>query len=275
MGNGTLHNSVQTVAALTIAGSDSGGGAGIQADLKTFSALGVFGCSAITAITAQNTCTVTRVDAMAPGMVAAQLEAVLGDIHIRAIKIGMLATVAVIKEVAAALEGYTGPIVLDPVMVAKSGDKLLADDAIDALKTHLLPHATVLTPNLPEAACLLDLAEAGDEETALSQGRALCDIGAQAVLMKGGHATGSTCVDRLVTAGNVLEFSAPRIETTNTHGTGCTLSSAIAAELAKGQPLPQAVDRAHTWLHAAIKAADRLNIGAGHGPVHHFHEVWV
>ncbi len=275
MENRTLQPRDQAVAALTIAGSDSGGGAGIQADLKTFSALGVFGCSAITAITAQNTCAVTRVEAMPPGMVAAQIDAVLSDIQIGAIKIGMLATVAVIKEVADALAGYDGPIVLDPVMVAKSGDKLLADDAVEALKTHLLPRATVLTPNLPEAACLLGLPEADDAATALAQGQALCEVGAQAVLMKGGHAVGDTCVDRLVTPATVQDFSAPRIATSNTHGTGCTLSSAIAAELAKGKPLPLAVDRAHRWLHAAIKAADQLNIGQGHGPVHHFHEVWA
>lgn len=275
MGQGTLHHSRPVVAALTIAGSDSGGGAGIQADLKTFSALGVYGCSAITALTAQNTQAVTRVEAAPSGMIAAQIAAVLEDIDIRAIKIGMLATVAVIQEVADALKPYDGPIVLDPVMVAKSGDALLAKDAVEALRTYLLPRATVLTPNLPEAACLLGAQEADDEELALTQGRSLCALGAKAVLMKGGHATGRTCVDRLVTPDAVLDYSAPRIETPNTHGTGCTLSSAIAAELAKGQPLHAAVERAHSWLHAAIKAADQISIGQGHGPVHHFHEVWT
>ncbi|MQQ06838.1 bifunctional hydroxymethylpyrimidine kinase/phosphomethylpyrimidine kinase [Epibacterium sp. SM1979] len=264
----------QAVAALTIAGSDSGGGAGIQADLKTFSALGVFGCSAITALTAQNTRAVTRVEAAAPGMIAAQIAAVLDDIEIGAIKIGMLATVAVIEEVTAALDGYQGPIVLDPVMVAKSGDALLATDAIDALTTLLLPRATVLTPNLPEAARILGVEEAANEAEALDQGRKLCELGAKAVLMKGGHGTGDVCVDRLVSKDSVVDFSAPRIVTQNTHGTGCTLSSAIAAELAKGRALPQAVGHAHSWLHAAIKAADQINIGQGHGPVHHFHAVW-
>ena len=264
----------QAVSALTIAGSDSGGGAGIQADLKTFSALGVFGTSAITALTAQNTCGVTRVEAVAPGMAAAQINAVLSDIRIRAIKIGMLATVAVIEEVADAIKDFDGPVVLDPVMVAKSGDALLAEDAVGALKTHLLPRATLLTPNLPEAARLLDMSEAATAKDTLTQGHALMELGAKAVLMKGGHASGSTCVDRLVTSEGVAEFKSERINTQNTHGTGCTLSSALAAELAKGHSLHAAMTRAHSWLHAAIVAADQINIGQGHGPVHHFHEVW-
>lgn len=264
----------QAAAALTIAGSDSGGGAGIQADLKTFSALGVYGCSAITAITAQNTQGVTRVETFSPGMVAAQIDAVLSDITINAIKIGMLANADLIVEVADALKSYDGFVVLDPVMVAKSGDALLAEDAVGALKTYLLPRADVLTPNLPEAACLLDTQEAGDERVALMQGRELCDLGAKAVVMKGGHAAGATCLDRLITVDGVEDFRAPRMKTHNTHGTGCTLSSAIAAELAKGASLSDAMKRAHSWLHKAIVAADKINIGQGHGPVHHFHEVW-
>ncbi len=274
MNTGIPQSHPQAVAALTIAGSDSGGGAGIQADLKTFSALGVYGCSAITAITAQNTQGVTRVETLAPGMVAAQIDAVLSDITIGAIKIGMLANAELIEEVAGALKAYDGLVVLDPVMVAKSGDALLAEDAIGALKTHLLPRADVLTPNLPEAACLLETEEAGDEQVALMQGRALCDLGAKAVLMKGGHAAGATCLDRLITADSVEDFRAPRMNTHNTHGTGCTLSSALAAELAKGATLSDAMKRAHSWLHQAIVAADKINIGHGHGPVHHFHEVW-
>ena len=264
----------QAKAALTIAGSDSGGGAGIQADLKTFSALGVYGTSAITAITAQNTCGVLAVETLAPALVAQQIAAVLADIRIDAVKIGMLATPAVIAAVAEALQGWTGPVVLDPVMVAKSGDALLQDDAIAALTRYLLPRADLLTPNLPEAARLLDQPLAETTAEAEAQGFALLDLGARAVLMKGGHAAGPICTDLLITRDGVLALTAPRIATRNTHGTGCSLSSAIAAELAKGQSLPLALRRAHGWLQGAIAAADRLGIGRGHGPVHHFHEVW-
>lgn len=260
--------------ALTIAGSDSGGGAGIQADLKTFSALGVYGCSAITAITAQNTCGVQAVAAVAPEMVAAQIRAVIEDLPPRAIKIGMLATADIIAAVAGALDTQAAPLVLDPVMVAKSGDALLADAAVAALRRLLLPRALLLTPNRPEAARLLHSAEAASEDEAAEQGRALLGFGPQAVLMKGGHAPGPVCTDLLVTAAGVTRFSAPRIATRNTHGTGCSLSSAIAAGLALGQPLPLAVARAQAWLHRAIRAADGLRLGAGHGPVHHFHALW-
>ena len=264
----------QAKAALTIAGSDSGGGAGIQADLKTFSALGVYGTSAITAITAQNTCGVLAIKTLAPALVAQQIAAVLADIRIDAVKIGMLATPAVIAAVAEALQSWTGPVVLDPVMVAKSGDALLQDDAIAALTGYLLPRADLLTPNLPEAARLLDQPLAETTAEAEAQGFALLDLGARAVLMKGGHAAGPICTDLLITRDGVLALTAPRIATGNTHGTGCSLSSAIAAELAKGQSLPLALHRAHGWLQGAIAAADRLGIGQGHGPVHHFHEVW-
>ena len=264
----------QAKAALTIAGSDSGGGAGIQADLKTFSALGVYGASAITAITAQNTCGVLAVETLSPALVARQIAAVLTDIRIDAVKIGMLATPAVIAAVAEALQSWTGPVVLDPVMVAKSGDALLQDDAIAALTRYLLPRADLLTPNLPEAARLLDQPLAETTAEAEAQGFALLNLGARAVLMKGGHAAGPICTDLLITRDGVLALTAPRIATGNTHGTGCSLSSAIAAELAKGQSLPLALHRAHGWLQGAIAAADRLGIGRGHGPVHHFHEVW-
>ncbi|WP_092066292.1 bifunctional hydroxymethylpyrimidine kinase/phosphomethylpyrimidine kinase [Poseidonocella pacifica] len=264
-----------TATALTIAGSDSGGGAGIQADLKTFSALGVFGCSAITATTAQNTRGVTRAEPVSPGMTAAQIAAVLSDIDIHAVKIGMLANAEIAEEVATALAGYDGPVVLDPVMVAKSGDALLADDAVEALLLHLLPRADLLTPNLPEAARLLGVTPATTPEDVEAQGRALCDLGAKAVLMKGGHAEGDTCVDQLVSNDPTVTFTAPRIATRNTHGTGCTLSAAIAAELAKGASLPGAVRTAQAWLHDAIRNADRLAIGSGHGPVHHFHALWT
>lgn len=263
-----------TAAALTIAGSDSGGGAGIQADLKTFSALGVYGASAITGITAQNTRGVIGVEPVSAAMVAAQIAAVLDDISIGAIKIGMLASRDIIEAVAATLERYSGPVVLDPVMVAKSGDALLEDTAVQTLKTRLLPRADLLTPNLPEAARLLGTAPAESAEETVAQGCALLDLGARAVLMKGGHAEGPVCIDRLVTRDGVVEIASPRIATRNTHGTGCSLSSAIAAELAKGAEPEDALHRAHSWLHGAIRAADRLGIGQGHGPVHHFHEVW-
>ena len=261
--------------ALTIAGSDSGGGAGIQADLKAFSALGVYGTSAITAITAQNTRGVFAVETVSPSMVAAQIAAVLDDIPPGAIKIGMLASAEIVEVVAAGLSGFAGPVVLDPVMVAKSGDALLDPDAVTALTRKLLPRADVLTPNLPEAARLLGCAQARTTGDAAAQGRALMKLGARAVVMKGGHAEGPRCIDLLVTAGGEVALEQPRIETRNTHGTGCSLSSAIAAELAKGADLEAAVRRAQAWLHGAIRAADGLGIGGGHGPVHHFHEVWT
>ncbi|MCL4116532.1 UNVERIFIED_CONTAM: hypothetical protein GTU68_016066 [Idotea baltica] len=263
-----------TAIALTIAGSDSGGGAGIQADLKAFSALGVYGASAITAITAQNTLGVYAVQDINLDILGAQISAVLDDLSVNAIKIGMLSSPEIIDVVATQLANFNGPIVLDPVMVAKSGDTLLQDSAIDALKSKLLPLATVLTPNLPEAAKLLNTTEAANKDETLEQGHALRDMGAQAVFMKGGHAKGSTCVDYLMTSDELTELSAPRVMTKNTHGTGCTLSSAIAAALAKGETLENATRSAHHYLQRAIHHADDLQIGSGHGPVHHFHSVW-
>lgn len=264
-----------TSIALTIAGSDSGGGAGIQADLKTFSALGVYGTSAITAITAQNTLSVTAIEELTPHMVAAQIDAVLSDMAVNAIKIGMLSSPQIIATVAEHLKIFTGPIVLDPVMIAKSGDALLLPDAVSTLISKLLPMATVLTPNLPEAARLLGQAkQAETPEEIQAQGMALLDMGPKAILMKGGHATGAICTDLLITPNKISKFEVPRIATKNTHGTGCTLSSAIAAGLAKGYDLETSVGKAHAYLKAAIVNADSLNIGAGHGPVHHFHHVW-
>ncbi len=260
-----------TAIALTIAGSDSGGGAGIQADLKAMSALGVYGASVITAVTAQNTRAVTAVHAIPLDVIAAQIDAVLSDLDVGAIKIGMLATPQIIETVARGLAAFAGPVVLDPVMVAKSGDALLAEEAVAALREMLLPRARLLTPNLPEAATLLG----PDAPAAMeAQGRALRALGADAVLMKGGHGTGAICEDLLVTADGVTRLSAPRLPTRNTHGTGCTLSSAIAAGLAKGLPLPDAVQAAHTYLQGAIVAADGLGVGQGYGPVHHFHGIW-
>ncbi|MDF0600549.1 bifunctional hydroxymethylpyrimidine kinase/phosphomethylpyrimidine kinase [Psychromarinibacter sp. C21-152] len=257
---------------LIIAGSDSGGGAGIQADLKTASALGVYGATAITAITAQNTMGVRAVAPLAPDMVAAQIRAVLDDIRVDAVKIGMLATADIVAATAGALQDYAGPVVLDPVMVAKSGDALLDAPAVSALREELLPRATMLTPNLPEAARLLGREATDPAET---RGAALRALGPETVLVKGGHADGPICRDVLVTGAGALAFEAPRLTTRNTHGTGCSLASAIAAEMAKGADPEAAVGRAHGWLHAAIRAADRLGVGHGHGPVHHFHEVWA
>lgn len=260
--------------ALTIAGSDSGGGAGIQADLKTFCALGIYGASVITAITAQNTRAVTAVEMLAPALIRAQMDAVFGDLTIGAIKVGMLGGADAIAAVASGLTDCPMPVVLDPVMIAKSGDALLAQDAVDVLRARMLPLADVLTPNLPEAACLLGTSEALNEGQMLDQGLALLALGPRAVLMKGGHASGDTCVDLLITRDAVTKLSAPRSSTRNTHGTGCTLSAAIAAGLARELPLKDAVRRAHTYLQGAIAAADTLEIGSGHGPVHHFHAVW-
>lgn len=264
-----LKNPVAT--ALTIAGSDSGGGAGIQADLKSFSAHGVYGASVLTAITAQNTQTVTMIESVSLAMINSQIAAVLDDIRIDAIKIGMLGTPEVIEVVASALANYEGPIILDPVMVAKSGDALLQDDAIASLIDKLLPLATLLTPNIPEAARLLSL---DHDNTYVEQAKALLALGPKAVLMKGGHDEGVICCDYLVTDNKIVKFEAPRLATRNTHGTGCSFSSAIAAGIAKGLILEEATGEAHRWLHEAIKAADYLKIGRGHGPVHHFYKMW-
>ncbi|WP_112310038.1 bifunctional hydroxymethylpyrimidine kinase/phosphomethylpyrimidine kinase [Pseudogemmobacter bohemicus] len=262
-----------TAIALTIAGSDSGGGAGIQADLKSFAAMGVYGASVITAITAQNTRTVTAVMALPVALVEAQLEAVFDDLAIRAVKIGMLGTPELVVTLAGALRGRGLPLVVDPVMVAKSGDRLLAAEAVAALRDHLLPLATVLTPNLPEAADLLGLAPANDRAAQEAQGRQLLALGPEWVLMKGGHASGAECRDLLI-GPQAHDFTAKRQETRNTHGTGCSYASAIAAGLAQGLAVPEAVARAHAWLQDAIRAADALAVGSGHGPVHHFHALW-
>jgi hydroxymethylpyrimidine/phosphomethylpyrimidine kinase len=263
-----------TPVALTIAGSDSGGGAGIQADLKTFSALGVYGASVLTALTAQNTRGVTAVHEAPPEMVRAQIAAVFDDMPVAAVKIGMLASPGIIDAVTDGLAGRDIPVVLDPVMVAKSGDPLLANEAVAHLTERLVPRATVITPNLPEAARLLgrERLDAPSEGAA----RDLLALGPRAVLLKGGHAEGPRCRDVLLEAGSEAPviLDAPRIETRNTHGTGCTLSSAIAAGLARGFALDEAVSAAHGYLHGAIRAADRLAVGGGHGPVHHFHAWW-
>jgi hydroxymethylpyrimidine/phosphomethylpyrimidine kinase len=264
-----------TAIAVTIAGSDSGGGAGIQADLKTFSALGVYGASVIAALTAQNTKGVSAVLDVPPAFVMAQMDAVFSDLAIGAVKIGMLGNAGVVEAVAAGLAGHRHiPVVLDPVMVATSGERLLTPDAVEALRTKLVPLALVVTPNLPEAAALLDAPQAATEDEMVRQAERLLAWGAKAVLMKGGHGQGAESADLLVTTTATVRFAAARIATKNTHGTGCTLSAAIAAGLARGEDLAVAVRAAKDYVTAAIAAADRLGVGHGRGPVHHFHRWW-
>lgn len=261
--------------ALTIAGSDSGGGAGIQADLKTFSALGVYGASVITALTAQNTKGVTAIHDPPPDFIAAQLDAIYSDLAVAATKIGMVSQPAAIEAVAAGLERHAARnVVLDPVMVAASGDRLLAPQAEEGIKRKLFPHASVITPNLHEAAALLGVLPAQNETEMREQAEAIRALGAQAVLIKGGHGTGPESIDLFVDAAGVRRLVARRIDTQNTHGTGCTLSSAIAAFLARGMRLFEAVALAKNYVTEAIAAADRLSVGTGHGPVHHFHALW-
>lgn len=260
--------------ALTIAGSDSSGGAGIQADLKTFSALGVYGASVLTALTAQNTRGVDEVMAVPPSFVRAQLNSVLSDLEVGAAKTGMLANAGIIVAVAEVLEQQRGlPLVCDPVMVATSGDVLLEPDAIDALKERLIPRARLITPNVPEAARLLGCPDAADVESMVRQAQALKTLGCDAVLLKGGHSSGETATDILVHSGGVELLEAPRIATSNTHGTGCTLSAAIAALIAAGQPLEDAVRRAKTYVWRALEAGAGLNIGHGSGPVDHLFAI--
>jgi len=264
-----------TAIAVTIAGSDSSGGAGIQADLKTFAALGVYGASAITALTAQNTQGVTAIHDVPAHFIAAQIDAIFSDLEVGAVKIGMLSQVAAIQAVAEGLARHRAKnIVLDPVMVATSGDRLLADDAITVLRRELISRALIVTPNLAEAAALTGASLARNEREMETQARAILALGARNVLIKGGHSEGEDAVDLLIGQGEVIRLSAKRIATKNTHGTGCTLSSAIAAGMAKGRDLITAVQEAKAYVTAAIAAADQLKIGHGHGPLHHFHALW-
>ncbi|WP_038361385.1 bifunctional hydroxymethylpyrimidine kinase/phosphomethylpyrimidine kinase [Bosea sp. UNC402CLCol] len=265
-----------TAIALTIAGSDSSGGAGIQADLKTFAAHQVYGASVIVALTAQNTKGVSAIHAVPRDFVAKQMDAVFEDLDVGAVKIGMLATAGLIETVAAGLKRHGAKnIVLDPVMVAASGARLLEEAAVEAIRKHLFPLATLITPNLPEAAALLGSSIAETDEAVDEQAKKLAAFGAANVLIKGGHGHGDVSSDLLLLAGGTRQrFNAPRIDTRNTHGTGCTLSSAIAANLARGLPLPEAVGHAKTYISAAIAAADQVAVGHGHGPVHHFHRWW-
>ncbi|MDM7324638.1 MAG: bifunctional hydroxymethylpyrimidine kinase/phosphomethylpyrimidine kinase [Thermus sp.] len=253
--------------ALTIAGSDSGGGAGIQADLKTFSRFGVYGTSALTLVTAQNTLGVQRVELLPPDLVYRQIQSVAEDFPIHAAKTGALGSAAIVEAVAQALEGYgIGPLVVDPVMVAKGGDPLLAPEAVQALKERLFPLATLITPNRLEAEALLGrpIPTLADAEEAAKD---LLLLGPKAVLLKGGHLPGEEAVDLLATQEGLQAFRAPRIPTQNTHGTGCTLSAAIAALLALGKPLEEAVAEAKAYLTRALARAPGL--GHGHGPLNH------
>ena len=260
---------------LTIAGSDPSGGAGIQADLKTFSALGVYGTSVITALTAQNTTGVTGIQLVPAAFVTEQLQTLASDVRIDVIKIGMLGSREIADAVAVFLQEFPHDVVvLDPVMVATSGDRLLTADAVEAIR-RLLPLAGLVTPNVDEAADLLDTRPAGDIDGLLEQARALVGLGARRVLVKGGHLVDNpNAVDVFVGDGVEQVLTAPRIDTGNTHGTGCTLSSAIAALRDREPSWLAATGAAKDWLTGAIAAADRLDIGRGHGPVHHFHQWW-
>jgi hydroxymethylpyrimidine/phosphomethylpyrimidine kinase len=265
----------QTPIALTIAGSDSSGGAGIQADLKTFTVLGVYGASVLTALTAQNTRGVSAILPVPPAFVTQQIDAVAGDLNIAAVKTGMLNDRATVLAVVAGVRRHRlSPLVVDPVMVATSGDMLLEPEAVEALRRELLPLADIITPNLAEAARLLHLSVAADEAEMEAQARELLSLGAKAVLLKGGHGAGSEAVDILVVRGMApVRLALPRIETANTHGTGCTLSAAIAAGLAQGESLTDAATAAKRFVHAALAAGRGLKIGGGGGPVDHLHTL--
>jgi hydroxymethylpyrimidine/phosphomethylpyrimidine kinase len=258
--------------ALTIAGSDSGGGAGIQADLKTFAAHHVYGTSAVTAVTAQNTLGVTAWQALPADLVTAQIEAVIGDIGADAVKIGMLANAAIVEAVAAAIHDIDPPhVVLDPVMVAKGGDRLLEDDAVSTLRAELLPRVHLVTPNIPEAEVLAGVRIQSLDDMRVA-GRRILTLGPRVVLVKGGHLDGPESIDVVCTADAEFELRGPRIDTKNTHGTGCTLSSAIAANLALGLDDREALTRAREYLEGALHYAP--DIGRGHGPLGHFWRLY-
>ena len=257
--------------AMTIAGSDSGGGAGIQADLKTFSALGVFGTSTLTAITAQNTVGVSAVHEIPTDVISAQIDAVITDIGADAVKTGMLSSAVIVATVSEAVRrhGITN-LVVDPVMVAKSGDRLLREEAISSICNDLIPLAKVVTPNIPEAEDLTGLSIKTDADVRRAA-EAIIGMGAQCVVVKGGHRDGPP-TDILYDGEKFLEFTTERTPSTNTHGTGCTFASAVAAGLAHGLEIPDAVQQAKDYVTAAIRAA--YPIGQGHGPLHHFHAFW-
>ena len=261
---------------LTIAGSDSGGGAGIQADLKTFAAIGCYGMSVITALTAQNTRGVTAIHALPPSFAVEQMTAVFTDIGADAVKIGMLYSAELIEAVTETLNKYRARnIVLDPVMVAQSGDKLLQDDAIEAIKDHLMPVADVVTPNLPEAEVLLGQKIESFEDMQRAA-RSLAQFGGRSILIKGGHLEERKSTDLLYLTeeDRFVILEAERIDSRNNHGTGCTLSSAIAAYISRGSQIEDAVKKAKTYIQNAIRAGAAYKIGQGHGPVHHFFQFW-
>lgn len=259
---------------LTIAGTDPSGGAGIQADLKTFSAFGTYAMSVITAVVAQNTQGVKSFQILSPEFVAEQIDVIFQDIHVDAVKVGMLGNEHIVKIVAQKLREYKVQfIVVDPVMVAKSGDYLINDTAIEAMKQELFPLATLITPNLPEACVLLNRKEPIPIEEMKEAAHQLLTMGTQWVLLKGGHLEGNKCYDVLCDAQSVHEYENERVHTKNDHGTGCTLSSAITA-LLPTKPLPDAVKEAKHYLWNALTAGNQLHVGKGHGPVHHFYKFW-
>lgn len=258
---------------LTIAGSDPSGGAGIQADLKAFSATGSYGMSVISGLTAQNTLGVQAIHPLPAEFVAAQLDSLFADIQIDGIKIGMLGNADLMRTIAPYLIRFDGPIVLDPVMLAKGGASLMAVESVQVLIERLLPLARLVTPNLPELAVLLGQPEAQSREQMQQQAQALINKGAQAVLVKGGHLADQICADFLLTAESGHWFEAPRIDTANTHGTGCTLASAICSYWAQSSDLVLAVQQAKTYIQGAIQQANQLNLGKGHGPVNHFYRL--
>ena len=256
---------------MTIAGSDSGGGAGIQADLKTFSALGVYGASTLTAITAQNTVAVTAVHELPVEVIAAQIEAVVTDMGVDAVKTGMLSSSAIVQVVAGELECHgIRNLVVDPVMVAKSGDPLLREEAVESVRTLLVPLATLVTPNIPEAETLTGLTVLTDDDMR-EAARKIVALGARSVVVKGGHRDGPA-TDLFFDGNDFTEFSSERFDTVNTHGTGCTFASAAAAGLAQGKPLLEAVAQAKEYVTEAIR--NSYPLGQGHGPVHHFYRFW-
>lgn len=263
-----------TSIALTIAGSDSGGGAGIQADIKTFSALDTYAASVITAITAQNTRGVTAVEDISVATIVAQMDAVFSDLAVNAVKIGMVSRIETIAAIAERLRQQSQPVVLDPVMVATSGDRLLHEGAIETLRRELLPLATIVTPNLPEAALLTGTQMGTTEKEITRQADAILKAGAKAVLIKGGHGEGPQSTDYLFADGAMQALSVARVETKNDHGTGCTLAAAITAHLARGCELREAVGLAKEYLNGALDAGRGLAVGNGRGPVHHFYRWW-